>query len=214
MAKQKRKDAEAVAREKLADAQAKLATAQDRRRRIGVEGEQEVEQARQRAADRLATATKDVERRAAKVARAEGKLLAIQARRDEKARQSAAAVPVVAVEEPEMASPTAAADRLEKITEETSASPALHPNGVETAAVEDQATLGRNERRLLATLREGFDDGGATFSQWLAATAMSKRTFLRARKVLVERGLVAHNGSGPGAHYALTAAGRSESASS
>jgi hypothetical protein len=205
MAKQKRKETQAAARGKLADAQAKLAAAQERRRRIATEGEQEVEQARQRAADRLAKATRDVERRAAKAARAEGKLLGLTTK--PKSRGPAPSVPMVKVEEPRTASPVAA-DRLEEIAEEAVASDILRPDGA--AADAEAQGLGRNERRLLAALGQNFDEGGATFSQWLDASTLSKRTFLRARKTLVDDGLVAHDGSGVGSRYALTASGRSE----
>jgi len=210
MAKQKRKAVDAAAREKLTDVQAKLAAAQERRQRIMAEGEAAVKRARQRAADRLTKATKDVERRAAKVARAEGKLLTVQGKQRAEAAMPPPPLPVVEVPEATTASPTAAADQLEQIGDGAQTSPILTPNGAEEVTDSGATDIGRNERRLLTVLRASFDEGGATFSQWLEASLLSKRTFLRARKTLVEAGMVAHNGSGPGARYALTGPGRSE----
>lgn len=103
------KEAEERARRKLADAQARLHSAQEKRTRMLQRGEQEIERARSRAADRVEKATTEVERRAGKVARAEARLLALQ-------RKAVEAVGLAAPPGGVPESPLGAADRLENLT--------------------------------------------------------------------------------------------------
>ncbi len=74
MAKKLMQDREIKVREQLARAQDQLQRAQQKRALVGVQGEHEVERARQRAAARLTRATMRVERHAARVSRTEAKL--------------------------------------------------------------------------------------------------------------------------------------------
>lgn len=226
MAKQGRgKDPETAARRKLADAQAKLQVAQERRSRVATEGEQEIERARKRAASQLDTATNEVERRAERMARAEAKVNSLLSRKTE--AKSGLVKPAKAIKAPKpadsatsrnsaepakpgpgAASPQGVADRLEAIQSELAdqadAESVVLPNGVADDGVVRGVNLGslsRYESLVLAALRDGFAQTGATFTDWLAATKLSKRTFLRARKNLVENGLVRHEGVGQGALY-------------
>ena len=62
--------------------------------------------------------------------------------------------------------------------------------------------LRTREQQALDALVSGFGDGGATATEWQAAAEMSEATFLRARKELIERGLVIRDGTARrGAHY-------------
>jgi hypothetical protein len=206
MAKASRtKDAEANARRKLADAQARLYSAQEKRTRVLQKGEQDVEQARRRAAARLEKATTVVERRAGKVARAEARLLTLQRKKGNPAGLSASLAA-----RPDLV--PAAADLLEDLQsqalEEHDAEEIVALDSVAAqmpaAAIADETS--QSERTLLAALRDGFP-GGATYTEWLAAAPMAKRTFLRTRRVLVDRGLVARDGAGQGARYTVTEQG-------
>jgi hypothetical protein len=216
--KRQKKDEEGGARRKLADMQAKLQSAQEERSRVVAQAEQDVEKARQQAAAQVDKVTKEVERRAARVARAEATVVSMQSRKTKPAaarapKSSKPAAPAP-VQDP-AASPEAAADRLEdiqlEIVDEDSPPVIVVPDGapLSNSMVEEESTLNAYERRVLTTLREHFGPEGATYSAWLFACGMSKRNFLSARKSLVERGLVVHQGEGQGALYALTEAGSS-----
>ena len=219
MAKQGRgKDPVDIARRKLADAQAKLHSAQARRGQVANQGEQEVERARQAAAARVDKATTEVERRAAKVARLEAKLITLQSRKAEPAppkptakRRKKTSAPAAATS-PAPSSAAEAADRFEDLQEatapDTTANSLVTPEDVAEHSG-NNGSLDQSQRRLLASLHAGFEQTGATFTEWLAASKLSKRTFLRARRILVDRGLVTHNGGGLGAKYFLSDDGRS-----
>lgn len=129
MAKEKPKDAEGKARQKLAEARTKLRSAEEKRRRIIAKGEAQLERVRKKSAEAVAEVTARVEERAAAVAKAEARLLAL--RRDEPAPApsngpSDADLGIVP------ASPVKAADRLEAI--EASAEGA--PDGTSAPAIE------------------------------------------------------------------------------
>lgn len=210
MAKRGRKpDPEETARRKLADALAKLQAAQEKRTRIVSKGEQDIESARLRAAARVETATREVERRASKVARAEGKLLKVQ-NNGRNANHAGGAMPprlesipildISAIAEAEPATPESVAAELE--LREAEASDTEQPGEIVVATDADSthARLGA-EARALEILRTQFSAGGATFTAWLNASGISRKTFLKARKTLADEGAVVREGSGPGARY-------------
>jgi hypothetical protein len=221
MAKRKQeKDQEAAARRKLADAQARLVSAQEKRNRALQEGEAEIERIRHRVARRLEKVTQEVEQRAGKVARAEARLAAVQRRSTSPPFTSATALTaggtadlLIELGAGTVDSPTEAAERVEEyqiaaITEELTA-PVLTALELVAGEPEQFATApapDRYERMLLETLRDGFAEG-ATFTEWLAATPISKRTFLRARKALLDTGLVTRDGASQGARYTVSPAG-------
>ena len=78
---------------------------------------------------------------------------------------------------------------------------------VEAAGVHD-GRLGPRERRALEVLRERFPNQTVTAGQWRAAAQMPETTFLRARRLLVERGLVSYSGAGRAGRYGLTEMGQ------
>ncbi|MGH2443891.1 MAG: hypothetical protein ACRDFX_12120 [Chloroflexota bacterium] len=226
--KAKTKDRENSARRKLADSQAKLESLQEKRVRAVNQGEREIEAARRRAADRIARTTRAVERRAEKVARDESRLLAIQAGHATGSRSVAASSgpPDRAVAEPSGADspPVDASDGTPEdpaaLLAELSAGPraarrarAVKPaRNVEVGSTE--AAPDRFELRAMISLRDYFTEtGGATFTEWLGVSGAAKRTFLRTRRSLVERGLVERAGAGQGARYMLTAKGQATIAS-
>lgn len=241
----KAKDPENTARRKLADAQARLHAAQERRTGVVSDGDMELERVRRRVNQRIDKATKVVERRAGKVARAEERLLTLQRRQAEARSAEKASKPVkvkksrtpasVDTEVSPSTSPEAAAEQLEamEVTPPASADSALESVGRSTvsadaaadhlsnlaesaaddhsadaivvpgepAANADVASHDRYAQRLLVLLRDEFSPNGATFTEWLAVAGMSKRTFLRARKALIDSGLAERRGSGQGARY-------------
>lgn len=201
MAKKSRKiDAEKAARLKLADAQAKLQSAQERRSRTITKGDMEIEATRERVAKRVEKATREVERRASRVARAEARLMAQQERNRK---------PALATHLP--STPQQTIDALERagstLDEETGRPNPGIDNGLVTATVvEDVAEPSGAQGRALATLRETYGATGATFTEWLTASGISRKTFMQARKALVDRGLVSRSGSGQGARYFVNGA--------
>lgn len=205
MAKGKHKESpEERAQRKLADAHAKLQSAQARRARAVTRGEQEVERARSRAAARLERATQEVERRAGKVAREEARLITVR----RKYAQPRGGNPVP---QNPPATPDEAADVLETLAlDADDANGADDPPEVLVRSDSDDISdsgaepreAGNGERRLLAALNTDTT-GGSTFSEWLASSGVSKKTFLRLRQVLVERGVVIRDGDGRGARYRL-----------
>lgn len=214
MAKQGKKDAAGTARRKLADAQAKLQSAQERRSRVVIAGEQDVERARAKAAARLDRATKEVEQRAAKVARAEAKLISLQSRKSAPRVESSTLLEPPRPDVRATASPADAAERLEDLQietiEETDTELIVLPNGLgDEIPAPEENRLDRYESALLNALGNGFQQDGATFTEWLSTSRLSKRTFLRARRTLVDGGLVRRNGDGQGARYFLTDEGKS-----
>jgi hypothetical protein len=78
--------------------------------------------------------------------------------------------------------------------------------GNEDAPLEDAPPreLRSREQQALDALRSAYGEGGATATQWQTATGMSEATFLRARKELIQRGLVIRDGDARrGARYVV-----------
>ena len=74
-------------------------------------------------------------------------------------------------------------------------------------ADEEQAALLQREQRALVTLDEAFGARGATDAEWRAACVergQARASYYRAKPVLLARGLVVVEGSGPGARYWLS----------
>jgi hypothetical protein len=190
MAKKGRNGHEDAARRGLADAQAKLQSAQERRARAITKREEELASARLRADARVDRATKEVERRAAKAARAEARITghAKQSRGHDVRRADRATK-----------SRSQAAEHLEPIDAE----PAPQKVGAQVTATSSEGVeaLAPPDARVLGTLRDGFVAAGATFTEWLNAAGVSRKTFLKARRELVARGLVNRRGEGQGARY-------------
>lgn len=210
MPKSRRKESqEEAARRKLADVQAKLRAAQEKRTRAMARGEKDVDAARAKAAARVEKATRNVERRAAQVARAEARLLARQDRKPAPpiARQTSPTIdlplPVELPPDLEPDLPPAVAEAIEELEElglqgesENVAGDLLLANS--TSPTGD---LSDTETGALNALMSAFGPEGATFTEWLNASGISRKTFLRVRKALVDRGLVRREGTGPGARY-------------
>jgi hypothetical protein len=73
-------------------------------------------------------------------------------------------------------------------------------------ADEADAALLQREQRALVTLDEGFGARGATDAEWREACierGQARASYYRAKPVLLARGLVVFEGSGPGARYWL-----------
>ncbi|GAC1402202.1 MAG: hypothetical protein NVSMB52_16150 [Chloroflexota bacterium] len=202
MAKRKQHlSSEQAAERKVADAQAKLQSAQLKRAQAISKGEQTVERARQRAAVALEKATREVERRAAKVARAEARLAASRP-----ARVSTSNMFEQRHQDTEaLAEPADDVEILESRVQDE-----VNPQSTLTASDPIQSdetgqpaeTTGSTEQRLLASLSR-HDISGATFTEWLSDSGLSKKTFLRARQLAVEHGLVTRDGNGRGARYRI-----------
>jgi hypothetical protein len=62
-------------------------------------------------------------------------------------------------------------------------------------------------RAALKALHEAFDDEGASYTQWLKASSLEERTFLRVRKMVVDKGWVEKRGKSRSARYVLTPSG-------
>lgn len=217
MAKSRRpKETSEIARRKLTDAQAKLQSAQEKRARTVTRAEHKIEDVRRREAVRVDKATQVVERRATKVARAEASLVALQSKEQSKSSSKAASVaPASGSSSITAGSPEQAADVLEDAQIETiereDDSAFVLPGTAAQDAVEAEVAgagngLNSYALRLLTTLRDTFPESGATYTDWLAAAGMAKRTFLSARTMLVDAGLVLRDGDGQGAHYRLAPA--------
>jgi len=200
MAKQKGKqsaDREQQARRKLEQSREKLQAVQDDYGRIMAAGEQAIQQARERWDARAFKAKRRVERRYARLQSAEARLLELTT---------------------SPPSPEAAADVVEEAEARSAESrpadnvialPGTDDTRVTPTENEDR-TLPPNAERALQVLRQMFPAEGATPGQWRAVCEMPERTFMRARKTLVDRGLVARDGKvGRDARYLVTEAGRS-----
>lgn len=113
-----KKDREDKARRRLVKAQLGLHAAQEKRAHAITRAEQEVERAKQRGTNWVASATERVERRAGAMARAEAHLLAITAPKRPESPPTAVAPPSSVAPEPGLTltvfSPDAAADVLEQ----------------------------------------------------------------------------------------------------
>jgi hypothetical protein len=73
-------------------------------------------------------------------------------------------------------------------------------------ADEEDVALLQHEQRVLVTLDEGFGARGATDAEWREACierGQARASYYRAKPVLLTRGLVVVEGSGPGARYWL-----------
>ncbi len=207
------KDRESAER-RLADAQAKLHSLQEKRKKVVAETELYLERARKRAAKRVETITKEVERRAGKVARAQARLAAsadqTRGTASDKGRAKGKKRPAATATG---TTPQDAADRLEdaqeQVLESQSQEVVLIPNSLvaDSPAVIAGNSLDRYQVRALGALRDGFSVNGATYTEWLAAARLSKRPFLSARRALVDAGLVGRAGNGQGARYVVTEAG-------
>jgi hypothetical protein len=200
MAKQKsrqRDDTEQQARRKLEQSREKLQAAQDDYGRIIVAGEQAIQRVRERWDARALKAKRRVERRYARLQTTESQMLELTS---------------------SPPSPEVAADVVEE-AEARSAGSRPADDAIAVAGMDDiQAPLPEsanhvlpsNAERALQVLREMFSAQGATPGQWRAACEMPERTFMRARKTLVDRGLVARDGKvGRDARYLVTELGRS-----
>jgi hypothetical protein len=74
----------------------------------------------------------------------------------------------------------------------------------EAAADVPAPALRNREQQALDALRSVYGADGATATEWQAAAKMSEATFLRARKVLTDRGLVVRDSDARrGAHYKI-----------
>ncbi len=174
-----KKDPIERARRKLTKAQMELSVAEEEHAQARVRGKQEIEQARLRAAKWLTKTGKRVDRRAATVTKTEDRLAALLAGEGETAADAAP--------DPAAAVPDAAA-------------------AVPDAAGDEPATPGlrRREQQALDALQSVYGADGATATEWQAASKMSEATFLRARKVLTDRGLVLRDSDARrGAHYRI-----------
>lgn len=182
MAKQRgNKGPEEKARRKLARAQLALEVAQEQHAQAKTWAEQVMEKARVRADTRLSKANQRVARRAEAVSRAEARLLSLQTERHQKIILPAA----VEDEHP-----------VEVMTE---------PGGPIVSAPGEPPELREREQRALDALRQVFRPGGVPASEWRTAAGMADTTFLRARRALMDRGLVTLNGDDArGALYVLT----------
>lgn len=197
-------DREEGLRRKLAKAQAQLQEAQEVRARAVTKGEQQVERARQKAAARVARATRTVEKRAAKAAKLEERLAHHGRQRAGHGNGH---------REPHSTpKPQEKEDKLEMLAvgliDGAPQEQVVVPNGPTPVAPPAGAQISKQERQVLVVLQERFADNGATFTEWLTATELPKRTFVRARKSAVERGLVARDGDTSGARYFLTETGK------
>jgi hypothetical protein len=82
----------------------------------------------------------------------------------------------------------------------------IAPAAAESEAAVDvsEPTLRSREQRALDALRSVYGADGATATEWQTATKMSEATFLRARKALIDRGLVIRDSDARrGAHYKI-----------
>ena len=105
-------------------------------------------------------------------------------------------------------------------TAETSVIPGLTDQADADGADDEQAVLLQREQRALVTLDERFGARGATDAEWREACierGQARASYYRAKPVLLARGLVVVEGTGPGARYWLSherpAAGLSRSQS-
>jgi hypothetical protein len=200
MAKQKgkqRADREQQARGKLEQSREKLQAAQDDYGRIMAAGEQALQRVRERWDARALKAKRRVERRYARVQSAESRLLE---------PTTSPPSPEATADVVEEAEARSAESRPADDVISVAGTDDMHVPGPENA---DQA-LPSNAERALQVLRQMFSAEGATPGQWRAACEMPERTFMRARKTLVDRGLVARDGKvGRDARYLLTESGRS-----
>ncbi len=103
---------------------------------------------------------------------------------------------------PNSKAPTHSLRELELWSSETETSGLADSDGAD----EQEAGLLQREQRALVTLDEGFGTRGATDAEWREACierGQARASYYRAKPVLLARGLVVVEGTGPGARYWL-----------
>jgi len=187
-----RDDPEVKAQRKLAKAQLKLHMAEEKHAQMREKGKQEIEKARLRAARWLARSAKRVEQRASAVMRAEERLALLT-------DVEAAPVPDQPLPVENEALAMGSLDNL----------PSPAPAEAIIVQGETGDGMGARDLRALQALHRAFHGEGITAREWRLAAEMPETTFARARKALLDGGLVARDGeNGRDARYSLTDAGQ------
>jgi hypothetical protein len=104
---------------------------------------------------------------------------------------------------PNSKAPTLPLRELEVWRSETETAETTDADGADEA----EAALLQREQRALVTLDEAFGARGATDAEWrdvCVGRGQARASYYRAKPVLLARGLVVVEGSGPGARYWLT----------
>jgi hypothetical protein len=168
---------------KLWRARDKLAVAEENLLQVTTKSRQTVERAQQRADKHVAKAMQRVERRRERLSQLEGSVLTSGA--------TVAETPEAVEEQLEEAEATQFADEA-----------VLLPDS-------DEYDGGLRPRELRALQALSGLDTGATFGQWRLAAGVGETTLVRARQVLLDRGLVQRDGEGGrGTRYLLNEQGR------